>query len=151
MTGDDSVLVAVGDEADASATALSGLPAPAWERPTRCVPWRVRELVGHVITALGRVPDAVAEPVPDRPDTTATTYYRADERFSGEANADRVRTARDRAAAPDVATLARQFADALRHRHRRHQPSRGLGRVRPRRSAGRRRGHLVGRACALGR
>ena len=50
-------------------------------------------------------------PAPEQPDTTAISYYRADERFSEAANADRVRTAHGRAAIPDVAVLIRDLAD----------------------------------------
>jgi hypothetical protein len=51
----------------------------------------------------------IAAPAPDGPDTTAIGYYRADSRFSGAANADRVRTAHERATS-DPATLIREFA-----------------------------------------
>lgn len=93
-----SVMEVFRDEAAAFTRALAALPAPAWTRPTRCHPWLVRDVTGHVITVLARVPDMVAAPAPDRADTTATGYYRADERFSETANADRVRAAQSRAA-----------------------------------------------------
>jgi uncharacterized protein (TIGR03083 family) len=104
-------LTAFHAEADAFTAILGELSAQAWLQPTRCVPWQVRDLVGHVITVLARVTDMVSAPGPDRPDTTATTYYRADHRFSNDANADRVRTARVRAAGSDAAILARDVAE----------------------------------------
>ncbi|BEL06439.1 hypothetical protein Q0Z83_046300 [Actinoplanes sichuanensis] len=85
-------------EADAFAATLRELPPDAWAAPTRCVPWLVRDLVGHVITAVARTPVMIAAPAPERADTTATGYYRADERFSDASNAERVYTARQRAA-----------------------------------------------------
>ncbi|MEV8517286.1 maleylpyruvate isomerase N-terminal domain-containing protein [Dactylosporangium sp. NPDC051484] len=99
------VLSALRDEADAFVAALGGLSTQDWERPTRCVPWQVRDVVGHVITVLARVPEMVAAPAPDQPDTTATSYYRADHRFSESANADRVRTAHRRATAVEAVAL----------------------------------------------
>ncbi len=98
------------DEAEAFTGALTGLPASAWARPTRCDPWCVRDLVGHVITVLARVPEMIASPAPGEPDTTATGYYRADHRFSETANADRVRTAQGRGAAVDAASLVHELA-----------------------------------------
>jgi len=108
------VLAALRQEADAFTTALGELPTSAWDLPTRCTPWQVRDVVGHVVTVLGRVPDMVAAPAPDRPGATATGYYRADERFSDAANADRVRTARDRAVGPDVDGLRHEFVETWR-------------------------------------
>jgi len=107
---DDSALAALTQEAAAFAAALDELPASAWDTPTRCDPWTVRDVVGHVITVLARTSGMIAAPDPQRSDTTATDYYRADERFSPVANADRVRTARERAVA-EPATLIREFTE----------------------------------------
>ncbi|MEU8660064.1 maleylpyruvate isomerase N-terminal domain-containing protein [Actinoplanes philippinensis] len=94
----DRTPVAFTAEAAAFAAALRQLPADAWRAPTRCVPWQVSDLIGHVITAVSRTPAMIAAPAPDHADTTATGYYRADKRFSDSANADRVQTAQQRAA-----------------------------------------------------
>jgi uncharacterized protein (TIGR03083 family) len=110
---DSRALGAFRDEAGAFITALGGLDAQAWQRPTRCVPWQVRSVVGHVIIALARVPEMVHALTPDRPDTTATSYYRADDRFSNTANADRVQAAHDRAAGADATALVRDLADMV--------------------------------------
>ncbi|SNS64127.1 TIGR03083 family protein [Asanoa hainanensis] len=107
---DSPALTAFHDEAHAFAAALSEVD---WDRPTRCTPWCVRDVVGHVVTVLGRVPDMVAAPAPDRADTTTTGYYRADERFSAAANADRVRTAHDRGGVSDPAGDLRRAADEV--------------------------------------
>ncbi|MER7003811.1 maleylpyruvate isomerase N-terminal domain-containing protein [Dactylosporangium sp. NPDC000555] len=111
---DSRVLTAFRDEADAFVAALDGLTAHAWERPTRCVPWQVRDVVGHVITTLARVPEMVAAPAPDRPDTTATSYYRADQRFSEPANAERVRTANRRASDVEAVALVHDLTETVR-------------------------------------
>ncbi|WP_412734478.1 maleylpyruvate isomerase N-terminal domain-containing protein [Krasilnikovia sp. MM14-A1259] len=105
MTGNDRALLAFRAEADALLAALGDLTPSDWERATRCPPWRVRDVVGHVITVLARVPDMIGAPAPPQPDTTATGYYRPDHRFSDTANATRVETARDRAAGLDPATV----------------------------------------------
>jgi uncharacterized protein (TIGR03083 family) len=110
---DYGALGAFCDEASAFVAALGGLDAQAWQRPTRCVPWQVRDVVGHVILALARVPEMVDATAPDRPDTTATSYYRADDRFSSTANAERVQAAHDRAADPDAASLVNDLADMV--------------------------------------
>ncbi|GIF62890.1 hypothetical protein Ais01nite_09250 [Asanoa ishikariensis] len=110
MESSESVLSAFRAEAHAFVAAL---PAAGWERPTRCTPWQVRDVVGHVITVLGRVPDMVAAPAPERADTSVTGYYRGDERFSAAANADRVRIAHDRAGVLDLAGDLRRVADEV--------------------------------------
>lgn len=110
MTPQDAALVALQAEAQALTAVLDGLDPPAWEVATRCPPWRVRDVVGHVVTALGRVPGMIAAPAPPHPDTTATAYYRPDDRFSDTANADRVQTAHGRAATGDGTSLAADLA-----------------------------------------
>lgn len=98
------------EESGALLGALARLPGPAWDRRTRCDPWRVRDVVAHVTTVLARVPAMIASPAPARPDTTATGYYRADHRFSDTANADRVRTSQQRAAVRDAPALVRDLS-----------------------------------------
>ncbi|MFF5294302.1 maleylpyruvate isomerase N-terminal domain-containing protein [Paractinoplanes globisporus] len=114
------VLAALEAETGALITAVAGLTPAEWELPTRCTPWPVRDLVGHVITALSRVPAMVAAPTPERADTTATAYYRPDHRFSDAANADRVDTAHGRAATSggltaDLKAAAQAALAAARH------------------------------------
>ena len=106
-------LQALRAEAEALTSALSEMPAAAWDRPTRCDPWRVRDVVGHVITALGRVPVMIAAPAPAAADTTAPGYYRPDERFGSTTDADRISTAQNRADAPPP-MLVEELADTWR-------------------------------------
>jgi uncharacterized protein (TIGR03083 family) len=110
---DNPALAAFRDEANAFLTALAGLDAHGWQQPTRCVPWQVRDLVGHVITVTSRVPETVSAPAPDRPDTTAAGYYRADDRFSDAGNADRQLTAHRRAAGSTGAELVLELAGTV--------------------------------------
>ncbi len=109
----DSNATALRAEARAFVAALRLLPSADWERPTRCAPWRVRDVVGHVVTVLGRVPAMVAAPAPERADTSATGYYRDDERFSEATNASRIHTAHDRADVPDLPGDLARTADEV--------------------------------------
>ena len=106
----DRTLTAFQAEAEALLAALGDLAASDWEQTTRCTPWLVRDVVGHVVTVLARVPDMIAAPAPGQPDTTATGYYSPDHRFSDAANATRVETARDRAAGRDPATIVQELS-----------------------------------------
>ncbi|MBT0773367.1 maleylpyruvate isomerase N-terminal domain-containing protein [Kineosporia sp. J2-2] len=112
----DDVVRVFGQETRAMAAALAALPVRGWDAPTRCDPWTVRELVGHVVTVIGRVPGMVAAPGAVTADTTAVTYYRADERFSPRANQERVRTASARASVPGAGNgeLERVSAEVVR-------------------------------------
>ncbi|GGN36135.1 uncharacterized protein (TIGR03083 family) [Actinoplanes campanulatus] len=107
-----SVRAALDAECEAFVRALRALPPSAWDLPTRCTPWTVRDVVGHVITVLGRVPAMVAAPEPETADVSATGYYRADDRFGAEANAERVRTAQ--ALTGDLATRLADVAAQVR-------------------------------------
>lgn len=73
-----------------------------WSRPTRCPPWSVADLLGHVTTAVGRLPDMLAAPAPTHAEVSAAGYFRPDERFSAQTNADRIDVARQRAADPSA-------------------------------------------------
>ncbi|WP_285597644.1 maleylpyruvate isomerase N-terminal domain-containing protein [Kineosporia sp. NBRC 101731] len=84
-------------ESGAFVSALGRLPQDAWGLPTRCTPWSVAGVVGHVVTTVGRVPGMVDAPAPLGAEVTAVSYYRADARFSPASNAQRVRDAAARA------------------------------------------------------
>jgi uncharacterized protein (TIGR03083 family) len=101
-------------EAHAFAAALAGLRTADWDRPTRCTPWLVRDVVGHLVTTVSRVPGMVAGETPSRADTTAAGYYRADERFGPDTDAERVESARGRAASASPAALTEELAGACR-------------------------------------
>jgi len=106
------VIDALVAEAAALQKALSGLPAPEWERPTRCPPWTVSDLLGHVVQAVGRTPQMLAAPAPPRSATlvTAAGYYRPDERFSSSATAGRIMSAQEVAAGRSGAAVLAGFS-----------------------------------------
>lgn len=108
---EDRALEAFHDEAAALSEAVDTLDEPAWGRPTRCTPWSVRELLGHVRVVIGWLPQMLEGPAPDKPEVSATEYYRPDARFSPESNAARIDLARDLAAGHgDGAGLAKDYA-----------------------------------------
>ncbi|GAA0473498.1 hypothetical protein Aca07nite_56710 [Actinoplanes capillaceus] len=122
-----SVLTALDAECDAFVRALRALPGGAWERPTRCEPWTVRDVAGHVVTVLGRVPVMVAAAAPATAEVSATGYYRADDRFGAETNAERVR-----AAQAVTGDLASRLADVAGQVHAACSPEPGDRLVRTR-------------------
>lgn len=91
---------ALDGEVDALVCGVRGLPERDWERPTRCGPWRVREVLGHIHVALGWLPGMLAAPAPPHAGTSAADYYRPDDRFAPQTNAARIELAEQRAAAP---------------------------------------------------
>jgi uncharacterized protein (TIGR03083 family) len=114
LTGQASAAMrALRSEAAAFAATLHSLTPADWHRPTRCTPWRVRDLVGHVILVVSRTTDMISAAAPSAADTTATGYYRADERFNTDANTDRVRSAQARADTGDGRSLAGEFTTTV--------------------------------------
>ncbi|GIJ49533.1 hypothetical protein Val02_64190 [Virgisporangium aliadipatigenens] len=94
-----TLLAAFTAEARAIEDALSAASQEEFDRPTRCAPWRVRDLLAHVGAAVDRVPAMLAAVPPTAGPPTAgppaaTTdaagYYRRDRRFSPEVDAARV-------------------------------------------------------------
>ncbi len=55
--------------------ALMDLADADFSAPTRCPPWDVRVLVGHMVRDLDRVVTYVEEPAPDAATTDAITYF----------------------------------------------------------------------------
>jgi uncharacterized protein (TIGR03083 family) len=53
------------------------LPDEAFSTPTRCPPWDVRVLVGHMVRDLDRVLTYLADPAPEVANTDAVTYWRS--------------------------------------------------------------------------
>lgn len=103
-----------------------------FDRPSPCAPWTVAELAYHVRMTMGRLHGMLTEPEPEpgpqsqpepqpRPDpraglVSAAGYYRADHRFSADADTERIESARRGAAAlPDAAARIDDFAKARRH------------------------------------
>lgn len=108
-------LEALRGEAGELSRALAGVDESGWGRPTRCEPWSVSELVGHVTVAVGRLPRMLAGPAPGRAEVTAVRYYRPDTRFSPQVNAARISVARGRAAEHvDGAALVADFTATWR-------------------------------------
>jgi len=93
------VLGAVQTESARLAGVLAGLSEADFDRPTRCPPWSVRELLAHLLVACNRLPSMLREPQPTEAETSAAGYYRADRRFGPEANTARISAAADDAAA----------------------------------------------------
>lgn len=109
------MLEVFGLEAERLSGVLAELSEAEWDRPTRCAPWRVRDLVAHVRITITRLPGMLAAPAPDHAQVDAAGYYRPDDRFAPEANAARVSLAHG--FATDQASgsaLADDFAAAWR-------------------------------------
>ncbi|MFF6772034.1 maleylpyruvate isomerase N-terminal domain-containing protein [Streptomyces sp. NPDC012637] len=107
----DRVLEGFRVEAGALTRAMSGLSPAEWNLPTRCSPWSVLDLLGHVCVVIGWLPDMLNAPAPDEPEISAAEYYRPDDRFSPRTNESRITLAKDRAAqAADGAAFAEDFA-----------------------------------------
>ncbi|MCX5265960.1 maleylpyruvate isomerase N-terminal domain-containing protein [Streptomyces sp. NBC_00199] len=100
----DHVREAFRRECEALTAALSGLSTADWDAPTRCTPWSVRDLLGHVCVVLDWLPGMLAAPAPDRVEVCAAQYYRPGDRFSQQGNQTRVEAARKRGAAPAQGT-----------------------------------------------
>lgn len=109
-----AVLRAFRAEAEALGKAVGALPDASWDLPTRCPPWRVRDLLRHVTVAVGRVPAMLAAPAPDRAEVSAAGYYRPDVRFSPQTNADRVAQALARGGEPPAVEFDTAWRAALR-------------------------------------
>jgi uncharacterized protein (TIGR03083 family) len=108
-----TVLDVLRGEADALVRALGALPAGAWEEPTRCTPWAVRDVAGHLVVTMARVAGMVAGDAPARADTTAAQYYRADERFGAGTDAERIEAARQRAASTSPSALIDELSSVI--------------------------------------
>ncbi|MFF4171979.1 maleylpyruvate isomerase family mycothiol-dependent enzyme [Streptomyces sp. NPDC001744] len=112
---DDRVREAFRQECEALAGAVAGLSGADWTLPTRCVPWTVRDLLGHVCVVIDRLPDVLAAPAPGGAEISAAEYYRPDDRFSPRSNRTRVTAAEDRAARwADGTDAAEDFAATWR-------------------------------------
>lgn len=91
------VLTAFRAEAEALGGGVAGVSRAGWDRPTRCEPWSVRELLGHACVVLGWLPGMLTGVPPERGEVSAAEYYRPDGRFTSASNAARVDLARERA------------------------------------------------------
>ncbi|WP_037915199.1 maleylpyruvate isomerase N-terminal domain-containing protein [Actinacidiphila yeochonensis] len=124
--GEDRVLEALRQEAEALTDAVSGLSEAEWDLPTRCTPWTVRDLLGHVCVAIDRLPGMLDAPAPDGAAISAARYYRPDDRFSPRTDSARIALAQERAAESAGGTaFADDFAAVWRRADRlcRAQPA----------------------------
>ncbi|WP_116026569.1 maleylpyruvate isomerase N-terminal domain-containing protein [Thermomonospora umbrina] len=109
------VVEVFGLEAGRLAEAMVGVSEAEWGRPTRCAPWRVRELFGHVRVTVGRLPGMLGGEAPAVAEVTAVGYYRPDARFDAGTNAARVSTAQEHASVQgDGKALVEDFELAWR-------------------------------------
>ncbi|MFL4909655.1 maleylpyruvate isomerase N-terminal domain-containing protein [Streptomyces sp. MMS24-I2-30] len=105
------VLEAFRLEAGELSRAVAGLPETEWDRPTRCEPWTVRQLLSHVRVVISWLPQMLNGSAPDKAEVTAAEYYRPDDRFSPQTNAARIGLAQNHAAGLASGTaLAEDFA-----------------------------------------
>jgi uncharacterized protein (TIGR03083 family) len=75
FTPPPDVAAVLGAECAAAATVLLALEESAFSRPTRCPPWDVKALAGHLWRDVDRVLVYTAEPAPDHADSDAIAYY----------------------------------------------------------------------------
>ncbi|MEV7238558.1 maleylpyruvate isomerase N-terminal domain-containing protein [Streptomyces sp. NPDC051020] len=105
------VLEAFHLEAGELSRAVVGLSEAEWELPTRCEPWSVRGLLGHVRVVIAWLPGMLDAPPPDKAEVSAVEYYRPDDRFAPQTNTARIVLAQDHAAGQaSGAALAEDFA-----------------------------------------
>ncbi|MFB7512756.1 maleylpyruvate isomerase family mycothiol-dependent enzyme [Streptomyces sp. NPDC056144] len=105
--GHDQVLEAFRRECEALGDSVTGLTKAEWDLPTRCTPWTVRDLLGHVCVVIDWLPAMLDAPAPDEAEISAVRYYRPDDRFSPQTNDKRIALAQDRGAG-----LASSFASS---------------------------------------
>ncbi|MFH8370617.1 maleylpyruvate isomerase N-terminal domain-containing protein [Streptomyces sp. NPDC018031] len=111
----DRVLEAFRREAEALTAAMSELSQAEWDLPTRCTPWTVRDLLGHVTVVVDWLPGMLDAPAPSEAEVSAAEYYRPDDRFSPRTNRARIALAQDRAAkSADGAAFADDFTAVWR-------------------------------------
>ena len=73
----NELLEALDAETERAVRAIRGSTEDELSLPTRCPPWDVRVLVGHMIRDVDRVSTYVAAPAPGPASTDAVTYFRS--------------------------------------------------------------------------
>lgn len=107
-------------EATLLSDVMSGLADADFDRPTRCPPWAVRDLLAHVCVGAGRLLPMLAEPAPPHASLDAPGYFGAD-KFGADTNAARIQSAQHVAAeavsgrmlAGDLNRVSREVCAAL--------------------------------------
>ena len=95
-----------------TAETLAGLDEASFALPTRCPPWDVKELAGHLWRGLDRLPSYLAEPPADAAAHDAVSYFRYD--AAAEAPEIVTRSAEVAARFDTGAELARSFSEHWR-------------------------------------
>ncbi|SBT43807.1 TIGR03083 family protein [Micromonospora auratinigra] len=108
----DTVRAAFRDECARLEQELRDLTGADLDRPTRCPPWTVRDLLAHVATGVGRLADMLAGPAPERAEVDAAGYFGA-AKFTPQVDRDRIDSARRQAPA-GVPEVVAGFARAWR-------------------------------------
>ena len=91
----NAVSAALDAEAAALLSVAAGLTDADLDQASPCPPWTVGELECHVLIGASRIGPALAEPQrSDGPLISTAEYYRRDQRFSANTNADRIESAR---------------------------------------------------------
>lgn len=109
------MLEALAAEGEQVGRIVLGASGADFERPTRCRPWSVRELLAHLLVASNRLPGMLAEPQPSAANVSAADYYRSDRRFGRDATETRVASAtKDAASFASGHDLAKAFDQAWR-------------------------------------
>ena len=104
---------ALGEECLKTTEVVLSLPERDFGLPTRCPPWDVKALLGHMWRGMDRLRTALAAPAPPEPDTDAVSYWRRYEKGRSADSASISRRAQEAAASfPTGRDLARSF-DAL--------------------------------------
>src|SRR5207249_535563 len=104
-----SVVEAISVESDHLLTAMLGLSDVDFDRPTGCVPWSVRDLLGHLLVACRRLGPMLERPPPADARVSALAYFRDDELGAGH-DPERVDAAQREAAA---FSTGRELASAV--------------------------------------
>jgi uncharacterized protein (TIGR03083 family) len=108
------VVAALEAERAALGAALRDRVEADFQRPTRCVPWTVRELLAHVLVAGRRLGPMLADPAPPRIEHDAFDYFARDHRGGG-VDVERIGAARALAATiPTVGALVAAVDESWR-------------------------------------
>lgn len=116
---DSQVTAAFATEASELARVTGNLTDADLARPSPCPPWTAGELLCHIVVAVQRIKQAVAAVDSFNGSlVTAAGYYRPDQRFSPEVNANRIKTAQalDRALG-SAANISTALGTAWREGH----------------------------------
>src|SRR5437764_220030 len=98
------------EECERVSSIVAGLDDDEFALPTRCPPWSVKDLLGHMWRDVDRLGTALAAPPDEKVDADGVSYWRTyDPIADGPEIADRAKEIAD--AYPTGAELARAFAE----------------------------------------